>query len=266
MAIFGSYIGKERSLMGESINVAILDTFVALVSGLIIFPACFTYQVEVGSGPSLIFVTLPNVFNNMPMGNLWGALFFVFMTFAAFSTVLAVFENILSCCMDMFGWSRKKACLINCLLLLVLSLPCALGFNLLAEVHPLGREHHVPGLGGLLSQQYFAASGLSDLCDLRGEQAGLGLEEVYGGSQRRPWMEGKKLDARLHNLCTSHHYHCPFCHRSCDILYAEVKKLYKKTPYREWVPCMVFLFRYDSSVFCYKVLQFFLEYSKINAD
>ena len=138
MAIFGSYIGKERSLMGESINVAILDTFVALVSGLIIFPACFTYQVEVGSGPSLIFVTLPNVFNNMPMGNLWGALFFVFMTFAAFSTVLAVFENILSCCMDMFGWSRKKACLINCLLLLVLSLPCALGFNLLAEVHPLG--------------------------------------------------------------------------------------------------------------------------------
>ena len=138
MAIFGSYIGKERSLMGESINVAILDTFVALVSGLIIFPACFTYQVEVGSGPSLIFVTLPNVFNNMQMGNLWGALFFVFMTFAAFSTVLAVFENILSCCMDMFGWSRKKACLINCLLLLVLSLPCALGFNLLAEVHPLG--------------------------------------------------------------------------------------------------------------------------------
>lgn len=127
MAIFGSYIGKERSLMGESINVAILDTFVALVSGLIIFPACFTYQVEVGSGPSLIFVTLPNVFNNMPMGNLWGALFFVFMTFAAFSTVLAVFENILSCCMDMFGWSRKKACLINCLLLLVLSLPCGAG-------------------------------------------------------------------------------------------------------------------------------------------
>lgn len=93
--------------MGESINVAILDTFVALVSGLIIFPACFTYQVEVGSGPSLIFVTLPNVFNNMPMGNLWGALFFVFMTFAAFSTVLAVFENILSCCMDSFGGTEK---------------------------------------------------------------------------------------------------------------------------------------------------------------
>ena len=138
MAIFGSYIGKDHTLMGESINVAILDTFVALVSGLIIFPACFTYNVEVGAGPSLIFVTLPNVFNHMPLGNLWGALFFVFMTFAALSTVLAVFENILSCCMDLFGWSRKKACLINCLAMLVLALPCALGFNVLSGIHPLG--------------------------------------------------------------------------------------------------------------------------------
>lgn len=138
MAIFGSYIGKDRSLMGESINVAILDTFVALVSGLIIFPACFTHNVQVDSGPSLIFVTLPNVFNNMPFGRLWGALFFVFMTFAAFSTVLAVFENILSCCMDLFGWSRKKSCLINCLVVVVLSLPCALGFNLLSGIHPMG--------------------------------------------------------------------------------------------------------------------------------
>ncbi len=138
MAIFGSYIGKDHTLMGESINVAILDTFVALVSGLIIFPACFTYNVEVGAGPSLIFVTLPNVFNHMPLGNLWGALFFVFMTFAALTTVLAVFENILACCMDLFGWSRKKACLINCLLILVLSLPCALGFNVLSGIHPLG--------------------------------------------------------------------------------------------------------------------------------
>ena len=138
MAIFGSYIGREHSLMGESVNVALLDTFVALVSGLIIFPACFTYQVEVGAGPSLIFVTLPNVFNHMPMGDLWGALFFVFMTFAALSTVLGVFENILSCCMDLFGWSRKRACLVNCILLLILSLPCALGFNLLSGIHPLG--------------------------------------------------------------------------------------------------------------------------------
>ena len=138
MAIFGSYIGKERSLMGESVSVAVLDTFVAVVSGLIIFPACFTYGVEAGSGPKLIFVTLPTVFNHMPMGSLWGALFFIFMTFAALTTVLAVFENILACCMDLFGWSRKKACLINCLLMLVLALPCALGFNLLSGVHPLG--------------------------------------------------------------------------------------------------------------------------------
>ena len=138
MAIFGSYIDKKHALMGESVHVAVLDTFVALVSGLIIFPACFTYHVEVGAGPSLLFVTLPNVFNHMPMGNLWGALFFVFMTFAALSTVLGVFENILSCCMDLFGWSRRKACLVNCVLMLILSLPCALGFNLLSGVHPLG--------------------------------------------------------------------------------------------------------------------------------
>ena len=138
MAIFGSYINKERSLLGESVNVAVLDTFVAIVSGLIIFPACFTYHVEAGSGPSLIFVTLPNVFNHMAMGTLWGSLFFVFMTFAALTTVLAVFETILACCMDLFGWSRRKACLVNCILMLVLALPCALGFNLLSGIHPLG--------------------------------------------------------------------------------------------------------------------------------
>ena len=138
MAIFGSYIGKERALMGESINVVVLDTFVAIVSGLIIFPACFTHGVEVNSGPDLIFITLPNIFNHMPLGRVWGSLFFVFMTFAAMSTVLAVFENILSCCMDLTGWSRKKACLINGCAMLILSLPCALGFNLLSGVHPLG--------------------------------------------------------------------------------------------------------------------------------
>lgn len=138
MAIFGSYLDKKHSLMGESVNVVLLDTFVALTSGLIIFPACFTYNIEVGSGPKLIFVTLPNVFNNMSMGTLWGSLFFVFMTFAALSTVFAVFENILACCMDLFGWSRKKACVINCVALILLSLPCALGFNVLSDIHPLG--------------------------------------------------------------------------------------------------------------------------------
>lgn len=140
MAIFGSYINKDRALMGEAVNVALLDTFVAISSGLIIFPACFAYDVEVDSGPGLIFITLPNIFNNIPMGRLWGSLFFVFMTFAAFSTILTVFEGILSCTMDMFGWSRKKSCLVNGVLLFVLSLPCTLGFNVLSGVNILGLD------------------------------------------------------------------------------------------------------------------------------
>ena len=138
MAIFGSYIGKERTLLGESVNVAILDTLVALSSGLIIFPACFAYGVDVDSGPSLIFITLPNIFNNLPLGRLWGSLFFVFMSFAALSTVLAVFEEITACTQDLFGWGRKKSCIINGILLFSLSLPCSLGFNLLSFIQPLG--------------------------------------------------------------------------------------------------------------------------------
>ncbi len=138
MAIFGSYIDKSRSLLGESVNVAVLDTFVAITSGLIIFPACFAYGVQPDAGPSLIFKTLPNIFNNMPAGRIWGSLFFIFMSFAAFSTILAVFENIISCTRDLTGWSRKKACFVNCILLLVLSMPCILGFNVLSNIAPLG--------------------------------------------------------------------------------------------------------------------------------
>lgn len=138
MAIFGSYLKRDHALMGESIHVAILDTFVAIMSGLIIFPACFAYDVAVESGPSLIFITLPNVFNNLPMGQFWGSLFFVFMSFAALSTVFAVFECILACTMDLFGWSRKKACLINCLALLILTMPCALGWSVLSGITPFG--------------------------------------------------------------------------------------------------------------------------------
>lgn len=138
MAIFGSYIGKERSLLGESVNVALLDTLVAIASGLIIFPACFAYGVDVNSGPGLIFITLPNIFNNLPMGRLWGSLFFVFMSFAALSTVLAVFEEIVACTQDLFGWGRKKACIINGILLFVLSIPCCLGFNVLGFIQPMG--------------------------------------------------------------------------------------------------------------------------------
>ncbi len=146
MAIFGSYIGKERSLLGESVNVALLDTFVALASGLIIFPACFAYGVDVGSGPKLLFVTLPNVFNNIPLGRLWGSLFFVFMSFAALSTVFAVFENIISCAMDLFNISRKKACVIMGILMFVLSMPCALGFNFLNGFAPLGEGTNIMDL------------------------------------------------------------------------------------------------------------------------
>lgn len=138
MAIFGSYIGKSRALFGEAVNVAILDTFVAFTSGLIIFPACFAFGVAPDSGPNLIFVTLPNIFNHMALGRLWGTLFFVFMAFAAFSTVLAVFENIMSCWMDMTGWSRKKVALINAVLIIVLSLPCVLGYNVWSGFQPFG--------------------------------------------------------------------------------------------------------------------------------
>ena len=130
MSIFGSYIGKERSLLGESLNIALLDTFVAITSGLIIFPACFTFHVDQTSGPGLIFITLPNIFNHIPMGKLWGSLFFIFMSFAAFSTILAVFENIISCGMELTGWSRKKSSSINAIAIILLSVPCVLGYNL----------------------------------------------------------------------------------------------------------------------------------------
>ena len=130
MAIWGSYIGKERALLGEAVNVGILDTFVAFVSGLIIFPACFAYGVSPDSGPGLIFVTLPNIFNHMPAGRLWGSLFFIFMFFAAFSTVLAVFEHIISCCMDLFGWSRKKTCYINTIVIILCRLSTDIHNNL----------------------------------------------------------------------------------------------------------------------------------------
>ena len=140
MAIFGSYLGKDRALMGEAVNVAALDTFVAFTSGLIIFPACFAFGVNPDAGPALIFQTLPNVFNNMPLGRLWGTLFFVFMSFAALSTVLAVFENIIACIMDLTGWGRKRSCLAVGVGIFLLSLPCVLGYNLLSGFAPFGGD------------------------------------------------------------------------------------------------------------------------------
>ena len=138
MAIFGSYIGKDRSLTGESVNITLLDTFVALMAGLIIFPACFAFGTDPGQGPGLVFVTLPNIFNAMPAGRLFGALFFVFMSFAALSTIIAVFENIVSFGMDLWGWTRRRAVLFNIVLIIILSLPCVLGFNILSSFAPLG--------------------------------------------------------------------------------------------------------------------------------
>lgn len=146
MAIFGSYINKDRALMGEAVNVAVLDTCVAIIAGLIIFPACFSFGVEADSGPSLIFITLPNIFNHIPLGRLWGSLFFVFLAFAAFSTVLAVFENIISCTRDLTGWSRKKASGVNLILMILLSLPCVLGFNMWAGFQPFGEGSTVMDL------------------------------------------------------------------------------------------------------------------------
>jgi len=138
MAIFGSYTGKERRLLSESVNITILDTMIAVMAGLIIFPACFAFGISPDSGPNLIFITLPNVFAEMPGGQIWGSFFFLFMSFAAITTVVAVFENIISFAMDLWGWSRKKAAWINAIVVVVLSLPAVFGFNLLSGFQPLG--------------------------------------------------------------------------------------------------------------------------------
>jgi NSS family neurotransmitter:Na+ symporter len=138
MAIFGSYLKKDRSLLGESVNVICLDTFVALTAGLIVFHACSAFGVEAGQGPGLVFVTLPNIFNNMAGGRIWGSLFFLFMSFAAMSTVFAVFENIVACVRDLTNWERKKASVICGMSLMVLCMPCVLGFTVLSHVQILG--------------------------------------------------------------------------------------------------------------------------------
>ena len=161
MAIFGSYIGKEHRLTGEGISVLVLDTLVAFMAGLIIFPACSAYGVAPDQGPSLIFVTLPNVFNNMAMGRLWGALFFLFMSFAAMSTVIAVFQNIVSFATDLTGCSVKKAVLINMVVIFVLSLPCVLGFNKWSAFQPLG-----PGSGVLDLEDFIVSNNLLPLGSL----------------------------------------------------------------------------------------------------
>ena len=138
MEIFGSYMSDEHTLASESVRICGLDTFVAVMSGLIIFPACFAFGIQPDAGPSLIFQTLPNVFANMAGGRVWGSLFFVFMTFASFSTVIAVFQNLMAACQENFGWSKKKTALINCVFMLIASLPCVLGYNVWSDVRLIG--------------------------------------------------------------------------------------------------------------------------------
>ena len=143
MAIFGSYVGKEHTLLTESINITVLDTGVALMAGLIIFPACSAFGVDADSGPGLIFVTLPNIFSRMAGGRIWGALFFIFLSFAALSTLIAVFENIISFAIDLWNWPRKKAVIVNIIAVIVLSIPCVLGFNLWSVFEPLGSGSNI---------------------------------------------------------------------------------------------------------------------------
>lgn len=155
MAIFGSYLDKSRSLAGETVSISLLDTFVAICSGLIIIPACFAFGIEPDSGPNLIFITLPNIFNQMAGGRIWGSLFFLFLSFAALSTVIAVFENILSFAMDLWGWSRTKSVVINIVAITILSLPCVLGFNVLSGIQPLG-----PGSGIMDLEDFLVSNNL----------------------------------------------------------------------------------------------------------
>lgn len=150
MAIFGSYISKDRSLTGETISICALDTLVALLAGLAIIPASFAFGIDAGQGPGLVFVTLPNIFNQMAGGQLWGTLFFIFMSFAALSTIIAVFENIISFAMDLWGWERKKAVIFNVILIILLSMPCVLGFNLWSDFAPLGHGSTIQDLEDFL--------------------------------------------------------------------------------------------------------------------
>lgn len=150
MAIFGSYLDKSRSLTGESLSILLLDTCVALTAGLIVFPACFSFNVQPDAGPRLVFITLPNIFTQMPGGRVWGALFFLFLFFAALSTIVGVFENIVSFGIDLFGFSRKKSVGINIVLIIVLSIPCILGFNILSGIQPLGAGSNIMDLEDFL--------------------------------------------------------------------------------------------------------------------
>ena len=195
MAIFGSYIGKERSLLGESVNILVLDTFVAIMAGLIIFPACLTFDVPVSAGPSLLFEAMAKVFNNMQGGRWWGSLFFLFMFFAAMSTVVAVFQNILACVREILPWGRIKACIICCVVVLVLSLPCALGFNVLSDISPFKSGSTIMDLEDFIVSNCFLP--LGSLCYVLFcvSKKGWGFDNFFSeantgkGMKLRKWMK-----------------------------------------------------------------------------
>ncbi len=161
LAVFGSYIGKAKRLTGEAIWVIVLDTFVAIMAGLIIFPACFAYGVSPSSGPNLLFVTLPNVFNHMALGRLWGTLFFLFMAFASMSTIIAVFENLIVCFFELLHVDRRKIIRAGIPVMILLSLPCVLGFNVWSGFTPFG-----PGTGALDLEDFFVSYNLLPLGSL----------------------------------------------------------------------------------------------------
>lgn len=197
MAIFGSYVSDEHTLMGESIRVIILDTFVAIVAGLIIFPAVFTYgdpSTDLTSGPSLIFITLPNIFKGMKFGRVFGSLFFLFMTFAAFSTVLAVCETIVACIMDITGLERKKTSLICCIMIIILSIPCALGFNIWSHIEPLGKGTGIMDLEDFLVSNCILPLGSLVYMLFATRKSGLGWEKFKAeankgvGVKVQDWM------------------------------------------------------------------------------
>ena len=150
MLIFGSYLDKSNRLAGEAISIGVLDTLVALTAGLIVIPSCFAYGIQPDAGPSLVFITLPNIFSQMTAGGIWSALFFLFLTFAALSTIIAVFENLVAINMDLLGWSRKKSTLVCAVLIIILSMPCVLGYNILSGVQPLGEGSTIMDLEDFL--------------------------------------------------------------------------------------------------------------------
>lgn len=195
MLIFGSYIEKEQRLFGEAVHITALDTFVALMAGFIIIPACFAFGIEPGAGPSLIFITIPNIFAQVPGGRLWGGLFFMFLSFAAFTTLVAVFENIISFGIDMFGWSRKKSTLISMILIIILSMPCVMGFNIWSGFAPLGEGSTIMDLEDFIVSNNLLPLGSLGYVLFCTRKNGWGwnnfLDEVNQG-QGRKFPEGMK--------------------------------------------------------------------------